>query len=91
MSQPAHSIDTVTLCGDRPTELTLADLYRWVVWQFPQHKGGRFCGAVHPPLAQAGWYPAVIMGQQGVVVHGHLGQTFDSPEAALEWLLKTED
>ena len=91
MSQPAKSDDTVTLCSDQPTELTFSDLYRWVIWQFPRQKGGRFCGAVHPPAAGTGWYPAVILGQeQCVIVHAHLGQTFDSPEAAVAWLIKDE-
>ena len=92
MSQPGKSVDTVILCEDRPTELTFADLYRWVIWQFPPHKEGRFGGAVHPPAAETGWYPAVILvQQQSLLVHAHLGQSFDSPEAALEWLLRSEE
>jgi hypothetical protein len=91
MSQPVKSVDTVTLGDDRPTELTFADLYRWVIWQFPRYKGDRFCGAAHPPAAETGWYPAVILAkQQCVLVHAHLGQTFDSPEAAMAWLINDE-
>lgn len=91
MSQDTSN-DPITLCVDRPTELTFDDLYRWIIWQFPRQKGGWFCGAVHPPAAEMGWYPAVILAQQScVLVYGHLAQTFDSPEAALEWLLRTEE
>jgi hypothetical protein len=91
MLKPTPSIDNVTLYPDRPTELTFAELYRWVIWQFPRHKGGRFCGAVHPPLAKSGWYPAsILVPQQCILVHAHLGQTFDSPETALAWLINNE-
>jgi hypothetical protein len=80
-------MDTITLAPDRPTDLSFAELYRWVLWQFPRHKGDGLGGAVHPPAAETGWYPAVIQpDSQRVLVYAHLEQCFDSPEAAAEWL-----
>jgi hypothetical protein len=72
---------------DRPTELTFANLYTWIIWQYPRRKGVGLCGAVRPPLAKHPWFPALIKPQdKRIVVHGHLEQEFSTPNAATEWL-----
>lgn len=85
-------MDTFTLCLDQPTELSFEELYQWVLWQYPRQKNGGLVGAAHPPAADMGWYPAVILpDRQRVVIYGHLGQCFDSPEGAAEWLFNQGD
>ncbi|MCI0576514.1 MAG: hypothetical protein L0332_22240 [Chloroflexi bacterium] len=80
-------VDTLTLRTDRPTELTFAELYTWVIWQFPRKKAGGLCGAVRPPLAGHGWFPALVKSKEKrVLVHGHLPEAFLTPQAAAEWL-----
>lgn len=80
-------IATLTLQNDRPTECGFKDLYTWVIWQFPKPKGTGLCGAVRPPIANHGWFPAQIkLRDRKVIVHGHLSREFDSPHAAADWL-----
>ena len=69
---------------DRPTHVSLEVLHRWVIWQFPRpHKGGMM-GAVHPPLSDHCWYPAIIKSADDeVVVHAHVEEGYVSPETAV--------
>lgn len=87
MTQKYHVIADVKLRVNRPTRLTFEDLYTWTIWQFPRRKTGGLLGAVRPPIAEHGWYPAVIqVSEKQALVHGHLEQVFDSPEDAVEHL-----
>lgn len=87
MAEETTPADNVILSLDRPTELSFAELYSWVIWQFPRPKSGGLCGAVRPAAAEHGWYPALIkLKEQRVLVHGHLGQQFPTPAAAADWL-----
>lgn len=75
---------------DQPTELTFADLHTWVIWQYPRQIGKGLCGAVRPPVPEHGWLPAVIRLKEKVVqIHGHIDQSFDSPNAAADWVAET--
>lgn len=87
MKSQKIKVTTVPLRTDGPTRLHKSDLFRWVIWQFPRPKGDGLCGAVHPPLANHTWYPALILTkQEHIIVHGHAGQDFASPEDAARWL-----
>jgi len=77
----------ITIRTDRPTELTFADLYTWVIWQYPRRKGSGLCGAVRPSLANHSWFPALIKHHdKRVVIHGHIEREFLTPNAAADWL-----
>jgi hypothetical protein len=87
MSEGKRTVASVALRSDRPTELSVKDLYTWVIWQYPQQKGPGLCGAVRPPIANHGWYPALIKNKERrILVHGNLDQEFSTPEQAAEWL-----
>ncbi|MFQ5399110.1 MAG: hypothetical protein ACE5E7_05870 [Anaerolineae bacterium] len=89
MSQRANIIADIKLRTDRPTDVSLRDLYCWTVWQFPRRHSGGLCGAIHPPIAKHGWFPVVIRTKdKRVQIHAHLGQAFPSPEAAAKYLFK---
>lgn len=89
MEGRGRTIGSITLRKDRPTNLTFADLFTWVIWQFPRLKGGAMCGAVKPPIANHTWYPALIkQHEKKVRVHGHLGVEFTTPNEAADWLEK---
>lgn len=86
MSEKKRLIADIPLHTDKPTMLSISDLYTWVIWQFPKTVEKGLCGAVRPPVAEL-WYPAVINTQRNKVrVFGHLEQTYDTPEAAAEFL-----
>ncbi|MCA9965764.1 MAG: hypothetical protein KC423_16040 [Anaerolineales bacterium] len=69
-----------------PTAVSFKQLHNWVIWQFPQPHQNGLCGAVHPPLPNYGWIPAVIDSQQQVVqVFAHLSEPFESPETAVSY------
>jgi hypothetical protein len=92
MSDETKTVAAITLQCDQPTELSFKELRRWVIWQFPIPRGGGLCGAVRPPIANYGWLPAVIRGKkQQVLVHGHLDKTFNTPQAAADWLARNKD
>ncbi len=77
----------IALNKTRPTKLTYDELYTWVIWQFPRQKNGGLCGAVHPPIPQHGWIPAVILiHKKCVEVYAHLNEQYPSPEMAAEHL-----
>jgi hypothetical protein len=82
------TIDSILINSDAPTRLALADLYTWVIWQFPRPQADGLCGAVRPPLADHGWFPAVIRATDNtVLVYAHVSEPFDSPETAVAWLM----
>jgi hypothetical protein len=81
-----YSIDQVTLDTAVPTELPLQELFTWVIWQFPRKQAGGLLGAVRPPMAQHGWFPAIIHSKnKTVLVHGQVERPFDTPEAAADY------
>lgn len=87
MGKRSKRVASIDLKGDHPTELSISDLYTWVVWQFPRKIGQGLCGAVKPPLAKHGWYPAEIKKKgQLILVHGHVSRPFKSAAAAADWL-----
>jgi hypothetical protein len=87
MSGRRRQVDTLELRLDGPTELSLDDLFRWTVWQFPRLRHARLCGAVRPPIANHSWFPALIgRRDQRVSVYGHLDQEFATPGDAASWL-----
>lgn len=82
----------ITLHTTTPTPLSFDDLYTWVVWQFPKQKNGGLCGAVHPPIADHGWFPAIIqLKKKRIEVYGHLGQCYSSPELAADHFFKSDE
>lgn len=87
MAKESLIIADVALDTREPTTLTFGDLYTWVIWQFPRKMDGGLCGAVHPPTANEGWFPAIILNKEKrVSVHGHVDGAFATPEAAIEYL-----
>lgn len=87
MSAKRREVESLQLRLDGPTDLSLDDLYTWVVWQFPRLKKSRLCGAVRPPIADHNWYPALISrNDKRVSVYGHLDQDFETPAEAASWL-----
>lgn len=87
MSLKRRTIESLEFRLDGPTELSLEDLYTWVVWQFPRPRRAGLCGAVRPPIADHTWIPALI-GRHDlrVSVYGHLDKEFDTPAEAAAWL-----
>lgn len=87
-----RKVAKVTLRTDGPTEVTFDDLHQWVIWQFPRKKDRGLCGAVHAPIAEQTWYPAVIgYLDRKILIHGHLDQLFSSPDEAADWLATSAD
>ena len=73
------------LNSDQPTSLTFAQLYEWVIWQFPQQHADGLSGAVRPPLPEANWYPALIYPKEKrAQVYTHLDTSYGTPEEAAE-------
>ena len=71
----------------KPTKFNLKLLRECVIWQFPQKLDGGFVGAVHPPMPKYGWLPATIYPEKQVAqIHGHLLETFATPELAAGYL-----
>jgi hypothetical protein len=76
----------IELHPDRPTTLTYHQLFQWVIWQFPIRRQKGFCGAVRPPEAEQEWIPAIIQSDnKRVQVYAHVGETFPTPETAVEY------
>ncbi len=88
MTQNAHrSIDNIPFQTNKPTPVSANTIFNWVIWQFPHTKDDGFCGAVHPPLPDHTWYPAIIHNEgQQIQVYAHLNMHFSSPEEALIYL-----
>ncbi len=80
-------IDGIKFELGQPTAVPMERLFGWVIWQFPRARDGGFSGAVHPPEAEHGWYPAIIDANGGrVLVYGDVEERFPSPEAAAKHL-----
>jgi len=76
----------IELDPNRPTTLTYHQLFQWVIWQFPVRRQKGFCGAVRPPEADQRWIPAIIQSDsKRVQVYAHVGETFPTPETAVEY------
>ena len=87
MTKKRRKVAALELRLDGPTELSLAELYAWVVWQFPRPKRSGLCGAVRPPIANHPWIPALISRRDDrVSVYGHLDESFSTPTDAATWL-----
>jgi hypothetical protein len=87
MKATRRQVESLELRLDGPTELSLEDLYTWVVWQFPRPRRSGLCGAVRPPIPNHGWFPALISRRdQGVSVFAHVEQEFATPDQAAAWL-----
>jgi hypothetical protein len=84
----SETVANIRLRKDNPTELTIDDFYEWVIWQYPLEMEGGLCCAVHPPIPNHTWYPAVIGHLDNkIVVHGNINREFGSPREAAEWLM----
>ncbi len=80
------AIEDLELDQDGPTEIPLANLFTWVIWQLPRQRKEGMVGAVRPPTGDYGWFPAMInRKKQTVLIHGHVERPFDSPETAVEY------
>ena len=85
--EKVKAIDSLHFDTTKPTDLAFAELYTWVIWQFPRKQKSGLCGAVHPPIPGHGWLPAIINPQkQQITIHAHLAETFATPEAAADFL-----
>lgn len=81
-------IAQLKLNSAKPTMINLKLLQAWVVWQFPKKTINGFFGAVHPPLADHGWFPAIIRPEKNEAqVHGHVPETFETPERAADYFV----
>ncbi len=84
MSKENVELGGVILLADNPTILSQEKLFRWVIWQFPRPYGAGLCGAVHPPIAGHGWYPAIIKSKEkDVQVFANILEPYPSPEKAI--------
>lgn len=80
-------IDGIKFELNEPTAVPIDRLFTWVIWQFPRMRESGFSGAVHPPEAEHGWYPAVIDPDgRRVFIYGHVEERFSSPELAAKHL-----
>lgn len=87
MSEEDDLVAGVRMLKDQPTELKFGDIFGWIIWQFPRMKSGGLLGAIRAPESDRGWMPAILHAKEKrAVVHAHLGEVFDSPEAAVEHL-----
>lgn len=90
MADLTKKVDAIMINLDQPTELSFKELHTWVIWQYPRQVDKGLCGAVCPPIAEHGWYPAVIrLKEKAVQVHGHIEKMFDSPNDAADWVAET--
>lgn len=81
-------ITHLKLNDTKPTTLNLKLLQEWVVWQFPKKITNGFCGAVHPPQKDHGWFPAVIRPEKNEAqIYGHVPETFETPERAADYFV----
>lgn len=86
MNGETKVVGKLTFETTKPTAVSFKQLHTWVIWQFPQPHPHGMCGAVHPPLPNHGWIPAVIDHQrQTVQVFAHLAEPFASPETAVAY------
>ena len=89
MTRKKLVIDDIAFEADELTVVPLNRLFAWVVWQFPRPREDGFNGAVHPPEADHGWYPAIINSAKGnAKIFGHVKEPYPTPEAAAKQLEK---
>ena len=82
-------IDDITFESNEPTVVPIGRLFTWVIWQFPRLRENGFNGAVHPPQAGHGWYPAIVDAKGGqVTIYGQIKEPYSSPESAAKYLDK---
>lgn len=80
-------VDGIPFHSNHATELNFQQLHSWIIWQAPHQKDKGLYGAIHPPIASHGWYPAVILPKEKrVQVHAHLNTLYKTPEEAIESL-----
>lgn len=86
-TQAQHTIAGIALSNEKPTTLTYEELYAWVIWQFPRPQNGGLIGAVHPPMPQHGWIPAIIFtgNKKQIEIHAHLNEQYPTPESAADY------
>lgn len=81
MEKDQHLIGNIHLHNDKPTDVTMKDLYSWVVWQFPNNAKECANGAVKPPEQEVGWFPALIdQTKKTISIYAHLQNEFPTPE-----------
>jgi hypothetical protein len=82
----------IKLRTDRPTNVALHRLYKWVIWQFPQPLKNGYQGAVRPPEPDHDWIPAVIQVENNRVrVYGNAAGNYPTPEKAVEFFDEEEN
>lgn len=87
--QETTCVHNIKLNTNQPTSFTFSQLYDWVVWQFPTQTENGLSGAVHPPIADANWYPALIQPKEKrVQIYGHLNTSYNTPEKAAKQVLE---
>ena len=87
-----RTVANVILNQQEPTSLSRATLFQWIVWQYPRARAGGLCGAVKPPVADHGWYPAILhLETAEVQVFAHLDDHYDSPESAVDYFDTKEE
>lgn len=88
MEKKGRQIDGISFHPNTPTQMTFADLYAWVIWQFPLPASHGHCGAVRSSEPEVGWIPALVFYEQSsILVYAHLEEQFSGPEEAARWLL----
>ena len=81
MEKDSNLIDKILLHKDKPTEVTIEELFTWVIWQFPNGTQEAAFGAVHPPEEGHGWFPVMInQSDNKISIFGNLENQFPSPE-----------
>ena len=87
MTEKTITIDSIEFYSDKVTEVSVSELYTWVIWQFPRKHLGGLRGAIKASIPGSSWMPAIIpFREQKVIVFAHTGQQFSTPELAANWL-----
>ena len=84
MSKDKQTSVNISFLSDKPTPLTFAELYSWIIWQFPQKLDENWlCGAIKPPIPKTEWLPATINHKEKrALIYAHLSKTFATPQEA---------
>lgn len=87
MDEVPATVTVADLSSEEPTELLMADVHSWVVWQFPTPRRSGLCAALHPPEAASGWYPAIVYPEEErLEIYAHAAGPFPTPEEAVAWM-----
>ncbi len=82
-------VNGIQISQSEPTTVTFNEVFRWIVWQYPNKAESGLCGAVHPPIPEYGWFPAIIKPREKtILIHGHTDTRYSSPEKAAKSLKK---